>query len=1177
MSDARHRAELVDVIRQVRSRWRLKLALRGAAIVVAGTVLALLVSASSLEALKFSAAAIVGFRIAIAIVVFALLVRFVVMPLLRRVSDIQVALYLEEHDLSLQTELLSAVEAVAAISPDHSPALVDRLVQLAVEKCRALDTQRAIERAAVTRHVLTMAGVIAAAALLVTLGPAYLRHGLSALLILSRSAEAASPYRIDVRPGNAIVPRGSDQVVSAKLYGFKSPDAALMMRIAPSGSFERMPLVGTADPAAFEGMLFHLEKPIDYFVESAGVRSPIFTMTLVDLPAVRQLDLEYHFPAYTGLAPQKVESAGDVAALKGTDVRLRVTPTMATPGGRIVMIDKSGSSPSAPSPGALRSLARQPDGTLTGSFTIDSQGFYRIELDGPHGEHVTASPQYTIDVLSDRLPTVSISKPGRDTSATPVEELFVETRAGDDFGVTELDLVYSANGGAEKTVKLREPSRGGKPATDVTVGHTFYLEELGLKPGDVVSYYARATDNDAVQGSKTATSDIYFVQVRPFRKDYKPAQSQAQGGGGGGGNEVGALSHQQREVVAGTFNTLRDRAKVSAEKYRENVVFLTLAQAKVRQQVDELLEKMHSRQVSGLSDSLKKIAELLPKASAEMRKAETDLQKQAAKDALPPEQRALQLLQEAEQEYEVQISQQSGGGGGAGGGQMAQDLADLFELELDKLANQYEMQQRADQQTADKKVDELAEKLKELARRQQAEAERQRRMAQAGQNSSGGGSSSQQRALADEAEAAARRLEQLTREQPRQDLADVAKQLQQAADQMRRAAANGSRDGGAQAAAAQKNLEEALRQLKGKQTDRGERDIQNAMRQADELAKEQKEISSDVSSLDQAGAGRQAKAQKLGERKDAMEAKVAGLEKELQQLADNTRGTERDASRKLQEAAGSIRDNKVKEKIRYSKGLVQRDSSEYTKSLEASIGSNLDTLKNKIGEAVGELGKSSKRAEMAKALEQARDLVRGMDSLNQRVREQNKQASQGSPNSQGRSSQDSQRQQGDQGQRGQQGQQGQGRQGQQPEGQGGPAQDGGLSSNGPRSASSGGDARPNGNGYGPYDPRQLRGEVRQYANGADDLRRRLQHAGVNANDLDAAIRDLRDLEKNLGTDPKGLLQLQASVERLKKFEFDLRKKIGTDPQQLFLSGSDEVPPGFRPAIEEYYRALAKKR
>src|SRR5205814_2961824 len=108
-------------------------------------------------------------------------------------------------------------------------------------------------------------------------------------------------------------------------------------------------------------------------------------------------------------------------------------------------------------------------------------------------------------------------------------------------------------------------------------------------------------------------------------------------------------------------------------------------------------------------------------------------------DALAPEQRALKILQEAEQKYETTVTAQNGGGGGGGQqGQMAEDLADLFELELDKLASQYELKKQAEQQQADQKVDELAEKLKELAKRQQQEAERQRRLAQAGQHPQAG-------------------------------------------------------------------------------------------------------------------------------------------------------------------------------------------------------------------------------------------------------------------------------------------------------------------------------------------------------------------------------------------------------------------------------------------------------
>src|SRR5262249_52165196 len=237
----------------------------------------------------------------------------------------------------------------------------------------------------------------------------------------------ASPYHILVQPGDTKVPRGSDQTISAKLQGFSAKDASLMVRTDPRGAFERLALVPGKDPAAFEGMLFHLEKTTEYRVEANGVVSPTYTMTVVELPTVGHLVLEYHFPTYTGLQPRTIDPGGDVAAIKGTEVLLKITPTMTTPGGSVLLNEKT---PSA--------LTREADGTLLGKFTVDAQGFYRIELQGPHGEKVTASPQYTIDVLSDQTPSVTFAKPGRDTQATAVEEVFTEVRADDDFGVKQL-------------------------------------------------------------------------------------------------------------------------------------------------------------------------------------------------------------------------------------------------------------------------------------------------------------------------------------------------------------------------------------------------------------------------------------------------------------------------------------------------------------------------------------------------------------------------------------------------------------------------------------------------------------------------------------------------------------------------------------------------------------------
>ena len=194
-------------------------------------------------------------------------------------------------------------------------------------------------------------------------------------------------------------------------------------------------------------------------------------------------------------------------------------------------------------------LVVQPDGSLGGAFVVEKDGFYRIDLQSAEGEMVTASPQYTIDVLTDQPPSVSFLRPGRDATASAIEELFIEARADDDYGLRSLELVYSVNGLEEKSVSLYRA--GDDALKEISAGHTFFLEELELEPGDFLSYYARATDRNLAQTNKDIKSDLYFVQIRAFSRDFRAAQSQAGGGGGAGGGGAAdprALSEAQRRL-----------------------------------------------------------------------------------------------------------------------------------------------------------------------------------------------------------------------------------------------------------------------------------------------------------------------------------------------------------------------------------------------------------------------------------------------------------------------------------------------------------------------------------------------------------------------------------------------------------------------------------------------------
>ena len=1158
-------AQLLRVVRDIRRRWRWKLALKGIALVIAGGFLLFLLSSLALQHFAFSAAAVVIVRVLVYLGLVGLLVWFLIRPLSRRVSDERVALYLEEHEPSLQSALVSALET-GSISDEArvSPALARRTVEAAIQRCREIGGGQRIERRSVQRSGALLAGAAMLGLLLILISPAFLRHGASVLFFPFGAAEAANPYAIEVLPGDVTIPRGADQLVSAQLQNFGAEPVEVIFRAAGDSLFERIPMLALNDSAAYELVLFALDKPTEYFVEAGGVRSPVFRISVADLPYVERLALEYHFPAYTGLEPRRVEDAGDIAAVRGTRVRVLVAPTMPVPAGRIVL-------------DGGESIALAPDsaGWFAGELQVEEEGLYGIELQGPDNEPVTASPQYTIDVLSDEAPSVAFAEPGRDTRATPIEEVFLEARAEDDFGISRLELVYSVNGAPEKTIDLY---RGAKPLREVSAGHTFYLEELELQPGDFISYYARAADNDAIGSRKQATSDIYFLQITPFSRDFRQAEERgggAQGGEGAGGeaDADGALSQRQREIIAATFNLIRDRERYTQKEVDENLVTIGLAQQALREQVETLTQRMNNRGVTGDS-SFRKIAELLPRAGAEMATATDSLRQNAPQGALPAQQRALQHLQRAEAEYrDVQVSA-GGQSQGSGGSPSAEDLADLFGLELDKLRNQYETVERGERKQEQEQIDETIERLKELAQRQERENERLRLEALAQRNQRQAAEA--QRQMAEEAEEAARRLERLSRENQRPELMDAARRLKEAADAMRRSAAEGGSGNTAEAERALNRLGEAQRQLERNRSTGREEDVENALGRANRLAEEQQGIAEEMRGLPGAGSERAERARRLIDRKERQAAEVADLERQLDRLAAETRREQKEASRELSEAAGSIRENNLEENIRRSRAGTQPGAPpEYVERFEEEIGEGIDELREQLAEARAAMDRSDEQR-ASETMERTRDLASGLESLRERTRAAQEQDPASDQQGQGDQAEpaDPEAQQQQQGQAGQQG-------GESSE----PGRAAGGQNSGARSGFAPGgetvtDGRPG--DPAPLNPdqiRQFRNEISERLEQAQELRRRLAAEGRDVGDLDAVIRGLRALDdQRVYADAAELERLQtAIVEGLKEFEFGLRRELeGPAADKLFLSGGDEVPEGYRELVEEYYRSLSER-
>src|SRR5258708_9840993 len=126
--------------------------------------------------------------------------------------------------------------------------------------------------------------------------------------------------------------------------------------------------------------------------------------------------------------------------------------------------------------------------------------------------------------MDDRPPEVHILRPSGDTQITPLEEVPIEARADDDFGIASLDMVYSVSGGAEQVVPFT--SFGGTSIARIG-SRMLAVEDLHVKPGDVIAYYARARYIPPANQSSLARSEVFFLDETPVPQEYTHALSQS--------------------------------------------------------------------------------------------------------------------------------------------------------------------------------------------------------------------------------------------------------------------------------------------------------------------------------------------------------------------------------------------------------------------------------------------------------------------------------------------------------------------------------------------------------------------------------------------------------------------------------------------------------------------------
>ena len=334
------------------------------------------------------------------------------------------------------------------------------------------------------RLLLTLTAGVASLALLVWMiaaGPGFLGAGAS--LLWTGTHEAQSPfYDLKVAPGDIAIRRNSDQMITAQLVGLQTQQVHLFARSHSASKWEQVNMQPQTADSGFQFVLTSVPEDTEYYVEAGAMRSKHFTIRVVDLPAVKGIKVTYRFPAWTGLANVTENPGGDLRAVQGTNADLEVTMDRPLRNGELVVDDKE-----------LKLAATDTPNVYKATVELAKEGMYHVAATDA-GQQVRLSGDYFIEARQALAPEVTIGRPARDYRASPVEEVTINVAGNAEFGLKDLSLHYSVNGGPEKVVSLLNQ----KGVREANGSSTLYLEDYKLVPGDVVSYYATAKSEDVV-------------------------------------------------------------------------------------------------------------------------------------------------------------------------------------------------------------------------------------------------------------------------------------------------------------------------------------------------------------------------------------------------------------------------------------------------------------------------------------------------------------------------------------------------------------------------------------------------------------------------------------------------------------------------------------------------------
>ncbi len=318
---------------------------------------------------------------------------------------------------------------------------------------------------------------------------------------------------------------------------------------APAQEYEQIPTQpsrgGQATPRLEASRFFQEKGLFRYRFEAGSARTGWHAVNICDAPDIKSIVADVSLPArpaggeWAKTYAEQIENHS-LKAIPFSSITLNVQATKSLREAVIIGLDG-------------KSITKQLNGAdqFTFSFKAVRTGSIGFRLVGGQGLANDDIPDLEVIAKVDEAPEFKLISPQGDYLATDVASVPITFEVTDDFGLDSVQIILEMPGQEPRTLELPVV----KEIRSDKFVHTVELERYDLNVGDSVLFYAGATDIDtgSTPEQRRSSSDVYFIEIRPYRQDWRSGLGGGKGTGASPPDELLNILEYTRAIVKKTW------------------------------------------------------------------------------------------------------------------------------------------------------------------------------------------------------------------------------------------------------------------------------------------------------------------------------------------------------------------------------------------------------------------------------------------------------------------------------------------------------------------------------------------------------------------------------------------------------------------------------------------------